>query len=102
MGTDHRIRERHEEVVEDVAGVLIIQPVDRPARVREMDVGSTVAIGLQLAKQARDKVDRAGELGDLFQMERHPQVILGCMKPHPRHGVFAPEIIGVVRLMLVP
>ena len=42
------------------------------------------------------------ELGDLLQVKRHPQVILGRMQPHPGHRVFARDIIGVVGLMLMP
>ena len=35
-------------------------------------------------------------------MQRHPQVILGGVQPDPGHGVFARDVIGVIRLMLVP
>ena len=59
-------------------------------------------IRFDLRKQAGHEVDRAAELGDFFQVERHPQVIFGRVQPDPGHGVFAPDVIGVVRLMLVP
>ena len=59
-------------------------------------------VGLELRQQARHQVDRAAELGDFFQVQRHPQVILGAVQPDPGHGVFARDVVGVVRLMLVP
>ena len=59
-------------------------------------------VGFELGQQARHQVDRARELGDFLQVQGHPQVILGRVEPHPRHGVFARDIIGVIRLMLMP
>ena len=99
---DHRIRIGHEKVVEQVAGFGAIEPVGGPARAAQVRVGRALRVGLELGEQARDQVDRAAEFGHLFQMQRHPQVVFGGVQPDPGHGVFARDVIGVVRLMLVP
>ncbi len=99
---DHRVRKGHEEVVEDRAGVVVVQAVGRASRERQMRVGRPVDVGVELGQQARHQVDRAAELGDLLQMQGHPQVILGRVQPDPGHGVLARDVIGVVRLVLMP
>ena len=40
--------------------------------------------------------------GTSFNMEGHPDVVLGRMKPHPRHQRFTRDVVGVVRLVLMP
>jgi hypothetical protein len=35
-------------------------------------------------------------------VQRHSEVILGAVQPHPRHQVFAADVVGVIGLMLVP
>ncbi len=59
-------------------------------------------VGLELGQQAGHQVDRAREFGNFLEVKRHSQVIFGRMQPHPRHRVFAGDIIRVIRLMLVP
>ena len=99
---DHRVRIGHEEIVEQVAGLALIQAVDRAARAAQMGVGRARGVGFELREQAWHEVDRAAELGNFFQVQRHPQVVLGGVQPDPGHGVFARDIVGVIRLMLVP
>ena len=67
-----------------------------------MRVGRAVDVGLELDQQAGHQVDRAAELGDFFEVQRHAQVILGGVQPDPGHGVLAGDVVGVVRLVLVP
>ena len=85
-----------------VGGISGIQAVGRSARALQMGVGRAVRIGFELRQQARHQVDSAAEFGHFLQVKRHPEIILGGMKPHPGHGVFAGDIVGVIRLMLVP
>ncbi len=99
---DHRVREGHEEVVEQVTGILAAQAVGGHPRDIKVPVRGPVHIRLDLHKQAGHQVDRAAELGDFFQMQRHPDVVLGAVQTDPGHRVLTPDVVGVVRLMLVP
>ena len=88
MRPDHRIGVGHEEVVEEVTGVVLFQAVGRPPRRGKMRVARAVDIGLDLGQKAGYQVDRARELRHFLQVERHPQVIFGRVQPAPRASGF--------------
>ena len=67
-----------------------------------MPIAAAIHIPLNLHEQAGDQIDRAVELGDFLQVQGHPDVVFGRVEPHPRHQDFPGQVIGVVRLMLVP
>ncbi len=56
----------------------------------------------QLHQQAGNQVDRGLELRDFLELHGHAPIVLGGMQADPRHGVFVPYIVRVIRLMLVP
>ena len=102
VGADHGVGIGHEEVVEEVQGVVVRQAVGGESRGDEVLVGRAVDIRLNLDEQARDEVDRAPKLGNFLEVQRHPEIILGAVKTDPRHRVFTRDVVGVIGLMLVP
>ena len=99
---DHRVGERHEEVVEQVEDVLAFQAVDRLAGGDQVFVGRAFDVSLKLAEEAGDEIDCALELGDFLQVQGHSEVVFGGVEPHPRHRVFAGDVVRVVWLVLMP
>ena len=99
---NHRLQIRREKVVDQIPGIVCAEPVGWHPRDIQMPVAAPRDVPLDLHEQARDQIDRAAELGNLLDMEGHPDVVLGRMKPHPRHEGFSSHIIRVVRLMLMP
>ena len=96
-------RRAHEELFEQVLRVVFAQPVRWHPRHFQMPVAQPLlGVPLQLQQQTRDEVDRAAELGHLLEVQRHPDVILCAVQTDPRHQRFAADVVGVVRLVLVP
>src|SRR5262249_28868621 len=48
------------------------------------------------------QVDGAAHLGDLEQVQGHAVVVLDAVEADPRHGVVPGDVVGVVRLVLMP
>ena len=92
----------HEKIVEQVADVVAVKTVDGTARQPQMSIRRTANISLDLGQQAGNQVDRALKLGHLLKVQRHAQVILGCMETNPGHRVIPGHVVGVIRLMLMP
>jgi hypothetical protein len=67
-----------------------------------MSIGCPANVSLELREKAGYQVDRATKLRNFLKVERHPQVVLGGMKPDPGHGVLACHVVRIIRLMLVP
>ena len=103
MRADHVVVVGHEELVEQEARVGFVQTIGGSPRDIEMPVARTaVGVRQQLFEQAGNKIDRATKLGHLFDVPRHPPIVLRPMQPHPRHRVLTPDAIRVVGLMLMP
>ena len=93
----------HEEVVQQVVGVVLAQPVGRQPRDALVRVlVAFVGVGRQLVEQAGHQVDRRPHLRQLFQQHRHAPVVLGAVQADPGHGVLAGDVVGIIRLMLMP
>src|SRR5262249_33035128 len=67
-----------------------------------MPVGGALDVRLELYEQARHEVDGTVELWHLFEVQGHPQVVLRRVEPDPRHRVLPGDVVGVIRLVLVP
>ena len=64
--------------------------------------GGAEYVPFELQEQAGYQVDGAAELRHFLQVKGHPEIILGAVQAHPGHWVFARDVVGVVRLVLVP
>ena len=100
---DHLVRMDHEEVVQEVVRVVFRQAVGRQAGNAQVGVlVAVIGVGRQLRQQTGHEVDRGVHLGHFAEQHRHSPVVLGSVQPDPRHGVFTGNVVGIVRLMLVP
>jgi hypothetical protein len=100
---DHVVDAGHEKLIENVQRVDFGQAVGRDARHVQMPVaGPFLGVSQDLQEQAGDEIDRALELGHLFEVQRHAVIIFGAVQAHPGHEALAADIIGIIRLVLMP
>ena len=99
---DHAVDVGHEEIVQQVDNVFRVHSIGRHPRDVEMAIASSVRVREELYEQAGNEVDRAAELGHLFEVQGHAVVVLGRVQADPGHQRLAADVVRVVRLMLVP